>query len=444
MHKLRQHQLDAFRYTLKERHPALFMEMRLGKCLVTIRRCKLYKPINPVIGLRGLIVCPNSAVGSWIEELSNEDEPPPCLLMGSRAKRLDMLMNTYDPWYIINKEGHLALPEIAKVDWDFVILDESNFITNPRSLVSKFFLQNFRDVPHRWVLTGSPNPRGDLDFWPQLAFLDSQAFGFKTFWDFRAKKCIVQGFSWVTTSQTHKEIVQTVGKRCLIIRRKDYKLDLEKKHIVRELELPPDMRAQYEKVESSFELGNKTTIWATVQYQWLRAVCAGFLEEKLVWPGKITELVTLLQTELKDEPVPIWFDYNKEIFAVAEALLKENISHRILTGLTPLLEREQKRKDWIAGKFQVLLIQQRIAQMGMNLSHADTAIYFSEPSGPLASIQVEDRILSLDKKTILLYLHLIVKDSVESDMYQELRARRFTSDLSLSRALQSRMESRYK
>src|SRR4051812_46336880 len=81
---LRRHQVPAFRYAMLERHPALFMEMRLGKCLVTIRRIQQYKPLNPQLGLKALIVTQSSAIESWIEELHKEGETDFVVLSGTK------------------------------------------------------------------------------------------------------------------------------------------------------------------------------------------------------------------------------------------------------------------------------------------------------------------------------------------------------------------------
>ena len=57
--KLRPYQVDALKYASIQ-HPALFIEMRLGKTLITIRRIKRYPDCNKV-----LVVAPYSALNSW-------------------------------------------------------------------------------------------------------------------------------------------------------------------------------------------------------------------------------------------------------------------------------------------------------------------------------------------------------------------------------------------
>jgi hypothetical protein len=60
----------------------------------------------------------------------------------------------------------------------------------------------------------------------------------------------------------------------------------------------------------------------------------------------------------------------------------------------------------------------------------------------MARVQTEDRILSLKKKTPLLYVDLVVKDSVDEDVLDLLKDKIALSDLSLTRALAAKMRER--
>jgi len=182
MRRLRPYQLEAFKYSMQTENPALFMEMRLGKTLVAIRRIKLYVPQDPKQGLKVLIIAPNSTLTSWEDELTLEGIGDPVHLAGKRADRLAKLVGPGN-WFLINPEGCIPIKDntasgvfcelLADHPWDVVLLDESTFIKNPNTKITKFLLNNFRDVPHRWILTGTPNPEGPLDFFSQFKFLNN-------------------------------------------------------------------------------------------------------------------------------------------------------------------------------------------------------------------------------------------------------------------------------
>ena len=439
MRRLYDHQLDAFLYTMRKKHPALFMRMRLGKTLVTIRRIKLYRPKGA--HLRVLIVGPTSALGSWETELAEEGETDVVYLMGSRPQRLKILEEDHK-WNLINKEGHLALPQIAKVPWDAVVLDESIFIKNPKAKVTKFFLRNFRKVPHRWILTGLPNPESSLDYICQILFLDPEFMKSKNYWEFRQKYFFPNPLrhEWYPHRGTEKAIAKHVGKRAFVLRRRDAGVSREKIYENRYLDFPSEVRKVYRKLEEDFilEFDDELlgdTMFKISQYTWLRRICGGFAQDKFLYSGKVNELVSLLTGELRDEQVIVWFCFNEEIILAFNALNDAKVSVGHLFGEHTREWREQERRRFQRGGCRVLLLQQAIAQMGMDLSAADTAIYYSEPLSLSARMQTEDRILNLKKDGSLLYIHLLVRDSVDVDIRKAMKGKDIRSNKSLNQAL---------
>lgn len=441
---LRKHQYPAFRYTMEQKHPALFMQMRLGKCLVTIRRILLYKPLDPVYGLRVLIVAPSSAIEGWLDELKEEGQTEVVTLCGPRANRVEALRNWKACWYIANKETHRILPELASVNFDAVVLDESNYLCNLRTDISKFFIYRFRHVAHRWALTGIPAPESDLQFWGHIAWLDGSAFGYNNFWDYRACECRVDpyGYKWYPTKEAHATIREEVAKRCFTQRRNEVGLEPEKTYVRRMLEFPSSARKQYTETERNFSIADKTTIWATEKYIWLRKMCSGLIGDRLTWQGKLKELLYLLENELKGEPVVVFFFFNDELHSAQKFLSQNKIKSRSVWGELKREEREIIRKEWMAGKFPVLLMQQAVAQTGMDLSAANTAIFYSEPPGQLASAQVEDRIVNIGNPRPLSYIYLLVKDTVDEDLHIAGRAKSLHTDLSFNAILKERLEQR--
>lgn len=444
------HQREAFHYARMQKHPALFLEMRLGKTLVVIRRIQLYAPRDPYHRLHILIVAPNSALGTWKDELKKEGEKSVIYLQGKKAdRRLTLAFGK--TWNLINKEGFLALPEIAQVRWDAVVLDESTFVKNPQAKVTKFFLSNFRDVPHRWILTGMPNPQNDLEFWSQLAFLDGDAFGFSNYWAFRHARYQQKfgGYEWQPRPGTQSMVKRTVGARACVIRRADVDMDTERIYQVRRFTMPKKLRKTYDTAEKDFVLERSgvevgKTIFALPAYQWMRRMCAGEVDGEVVWKAKYHELVRLLSNELRREKVVIWFTYNSQLYAVEKELRKHipTASCLAVTGNVKPAVRRVYYGMWRKGKARLLLLQVRVAQMGLDFSAADTAIYFSSPASVSIRTQSEDRICHPQKKQAVLYIDFLCRDSVEEDLYYAVRKRRARSGRTLSRAVLYGMQKR--
>lgn len=445
--KLREYQKRCFAYARKEKHPALFMEMRLGKTLVAIRRAVLYPPMDPRRGLKCLVVAPNSALGSWEDELISEKQTF-TYLKGTAKKRMETLKTSTTTWFLFNKEGHLALPEVAQYPWDVIILDESTFIKNPNAQVTKFFTGNFKNVPHKFVLTGTPNPEGDLDYVCQFMFLDNRFMGCSSFWEFR-KKYYKPGpphapYDWTPKPGVSDAIAKYVAERSFVLRRKDVGLDKRKIRQIRYLDFDNETKKAYKKLECDWEVEYNgkdfSTIWNGAVYSALRQMCGGFFMDKLSWNGKLNELVSLLTGELKHEQVVVWFAHNNEIKAAIKALGKERVA--VIKGDISVARREEYRKQFQKGDIRILLVQLMCAEEGMNLSAADTAIYFSEPLGFKARKQTEDRILDVDQKGPLLFIYLLVRNSVDIDIHALQRVKGLENDISISKVLEQSLKKR--
>lgn len=449
--RLRPHQKQAYSYTYRATHPALFMEMRLGKTLVAIRRIQAY----PQRGDRAriLVVAPSSALGGWSRELAAEGETF-AFLQGTRKQRLGVLHKRCKgsrQWYLINKEGHLSLPEIANVPWTAVVLDESVFIKNPRTRVTKFFLKHFRDVPHRWVLTGTPNPESDLEFWAQMAFLDDNgnAFGCRSFWDFRAQKFRPKFWQhqYYPKPGTASAIKRELSKRAFIMSRRDAGMDVRKVYERRTFNLPRKIRSAYQTLEREFllEIDNKElkrTAYAPVKMCWLRQLCGGYAQKNLVWSGKFEELLTLARGELRNEQFVVWFNFNIELDTAYYVLRRKQVMANRIRGKEKVKDRRRIIEDFRSGRTRVLLLQQAVAQTGLDLSAADTAIYFSPPLGAMARQQTEDRIVDVTKSGPLLILDFLVEDSVDEAILEALEGKEARSESILRRVYQIMQKNR--
>lgn len=441
------HQRDILRYSLIVQHPAVFAEMRLGKTLSTIRRLQMYTPRGNK--LRFLIVAPNSALGSWERELKDDGETDIVFLQGTRKQRLALLESDDWIWALINKEGWRSIPEIARELWDAVVADESTFLKNPQAKVTRFFLSNFRAVPHRWALTGMPNPEGPLDLWCQLAFLDGHAFGCDSYWKHRARhyEPDSSGFGWTPKPGVAEMMQAELGSRAFCLRRRDAGMVTRRVYERREVELPKKLRDAYSDAEKLFvleydEAEVKRTVWATERWHWMRRLCAGFVDRKLVWPGKIKELVSLARGELYGEQVVVWFAYNAEIYECAKALRAANVRAEVMVGETKPERRRALENHFRKGWFRVFLIQEMLGESGLDLSTADTAMYFSNNPGYFARVESEARIEHPKKTTPCLYIDLVAKDTVEEVISENLLIKGYRSQSMFDRAVMHGMRQR--
>lgn len=424
MRTLRKNQKIAFKYCCAVQNPALFMEMRLGKTLVTIRWARYRRC------WKNLIVGPYSVYKSWLDELCLEEEEKWGIipLFGNKDDRYRILDQNYDnnKWFFINKEGHLVLPELAEFLWDAVIIDESTCIKSDDSQITQFFRKNFRNVPHRAILTGTPAPESDLDYFSQLKFLDPDIFREENFWQFKRNNFGTIGFRTSISPRGSRYLSKQLSKYCFFQTRDEVDLGGEKIYEKRFVKMSPHMRKLYKKIALDFMIEIDgvvldATVYAHTKYLWLRRLCGGFVEGEMKFGEKVTELVYLLHTELKDQPVIIWCKFTDEIEFLNKYLTNVGFTVGTVYGKINPKNRPLIQGEFQKGSFQVFLLQPGCFKYGVNLSCASVMIYYSTPESNETRQQSEDRTIDVSLKTGALIIDLIVEDSLEEDILISLK-----------------------
>jgi SNF2 family DNA or RNA helicase len=436
-------QADAMRFLAPRMSAALFMDMRLGKTLAMIRHLKKVRGHAVMTcPFRVLVAAPGSALGAWEKELTLEGETY-SLLLGT-TKRRQALLKEPSTYKLINKEGFLALPEIAKQTWSAVILDESTFIKSPMAKVTRFYLDNFRSVPRRYILTGTPNPEGDRDFSTQFIFLKGDFCGCSNYWQVRARWFTPNwtGYGWKPKDGFKEALQKELKQHALVIKRDDAKYGIRKAKESRRVALPPTARKAYLAAEKDFVLElpgheEREMMWAVERYSALRQISNGFIpgSDEMFSPHKVQELVDLLAGELRGVHTVVWFTFNNALKACSAALLAARTPHVNLYGTRAKAIEDRDLRRFQAGQVPILLCQVKKADKGADLSAADTAIYFDEPLGLLSAQQSEDRIVNVRRPGNLLYLYLIVQGTIQERIHTLLKDKGLKSSIALYRAL---------
>jgi SNF2 family DNA or RNA helicase len=417
---LRPYQKDIIRWGLKI--PSLGLcpvDMRLGKSLCAIRFTKLWDCKHI------LIVAPYSAIYGWEDELKSENinfRDIGILTGEMSSKEKDRVLNTMlvPKWLIVNKEIHRTFPNIFRYEFDCIILDESSFIANPSTDVTKFYLKSeWQRAKHRIILSGTPATENPLQYYCQIKFLDHALLKEKNYWDFRMKWFKPDGFKWKITEEGKKYLASVLHKCTYSLSRKDVHLGGIKIYEQRYCELGKEVRAKYNEVVKSFSYDEQhKTIYATQKFLWLREFASGFVDKKIVDKCKIDMLVNLCSNELKEQQVVIWCNFLCELDLVWASFHTGTVE-KINGSVNPSQRAEIVRK-FQEGKIQYLCIQPETMKFGSKLTAADCMVYFSSPLSGLTRQQTEDRTIDVDKKDSILIIDLITKDTVDEDIYLSL------------------------
>ncbi len=420
------------------------MEMRLGKTLVCIRFVESFS-FKPKV----LVVAPVEGLWAWKRELGIEGYVPN-LLTGTKTQRLSALEFSTSNWFLINYEGFLSIKEdLGRHSWEVVILDESRRIANPKSKTSKALVSSPRfKNQSRIILCGEPAPESPLEYFQQYAFVNKQFLGCKNFWEYRYRYFHeLAPHEWLPIPSKLAKLKEEIRNEGFFLSRKQAGLKNTKVREVRTLELPKDVRKTYEEIRKEFVATYKgeflkSTKYVPVQYIWMHQLASGFLGGKLLWDGKIVQLIELLQGELSKEQVVVWFKYNAPLNEVSKRLSQKGISHGKILGTESRESREDAIDFFRKGNVRVLLCQIKCGKTAIDLSNSSTAIYFSNSYSLEERLQSEDRILNPAKTEPLLYIDLVGKDTVEEEILEILQDKKGNSNFFKSTLLKEIVSAR--
>lgn len=418
--KLWSHQIKMLRYALSTQHPALIVDMRMGKTRVVVRDCKIYGAENI------LIVGPYSTFDGWRKELALIGEEP-IEIIGTTDDRLTELESNWATctWFMINKEGYGVVPQVKNYPWDVVILDESTFVKNPKTQVTQFFNANFRDVKRRWILSALPDPEGEMDYFGQLRFLDREILPFKNWYEFQRKYFepmdVSEGYGYKITQRGKNYLSQRLAKYCFFMTKEDAGIKNTKVYEKRIIKMSDKIREAYKTAKREFLLEVegmelKRTMFAGAKYVLMRQLLGGVYEKEVLWEGKVSEVENLIFGELKKEQIIIWCSFRDEAELVY-GHFQLKVKCGLIWGSTKEPDRARYIHNFNKGYTRILIITAGCMKFGANLSKASTCIYYSSPFGE-ARHQSEERIVSIIGPPSLI-IDIVVKNSVEEDIYEQ-------------------------
>lgn len=405
------------------------MEMRLGKSLVAIRSMNLKG------AAKNLIVAPFSTFYGWLKELKLEDEIG-CgiaVLEGVKEYRYKLLYQALKDgykWFLLNKEGYRVMPDIHKVGWECTLLDESPFIKNPRSGVSKYFTKNFQHVLYKYILSGSPATEGELDYFQQLYFLDREILGCKNIWEFRNKYFTLENnYKYVIDYEGKMLLASALAEKCFVLKRKDVNLGGKKIYETRLVRMTPKFHKTVRMLNRDYILEDfsglevDSTLYATGKIMMMRRLCGGFVLDKFIFDSKLRVLISLLQGELHGQKIIIWCAFTYEILKITEVLGKLGLISLPIYGGIKKPVRDLRKENFQRGFIDALVCQGECLQFGTDLSRARTMIFYSNHYSLDRRGQLEDRFVNVASYDSLLIIDLMVQDSVDIDIYESLQAK---------------------
>lgn len=438
-----QHQKIAFNFALQKLEEqgcaALLMDMGLGKSLTSIAIAG--QLFNDKKIERVLVICPTSIIGVWLEEFKKFADFDYCIeaiigtTMSKRKDKLKLLCHKIGlKVAIINYEATWRMEkELNTYKPDIIICDESQKIKNPSASQSKTIHRLGVKAKYKIILTGTPVQNSPMDVFSQWKFLDPNIFGL-SFYAFRNHYAVMGGY-YNHQILRYKNMDELTSKAHSVAYRitKEEALDLpEQIFLNRYCELEPIARKIYDTVvkESYAELmdGEITATNVLTKLMRLSQIAGGHVKDdegrmQVISKSKLNELKDIMEDVIVDnkKKLVIFARFIPEIESIKSLAREMNIQYSYITGEIKTEERSE-----MCSKFQndndikLFIAQIQTAGLGITLTAADTAVFYSLDFNYANYSQAIARTHRIGQKNTCTYINLIATETVDEKILKAL------------------------
>ena len=361
------------------------------------------------------------------------------VLEGGSDKKADMLKRMRDQGLqvvVVNYESCWRLEnEISKWHPDMIVCDESSKIKNPQAKQSKALHRLGKLTKFNIILTGTPITNTPLDFFSQYKFLDESIFG-SSFYSFRSRYAVMGGYGnhQIKGYRNMAELVEKAHSIAFRIKLEDA-VDLpEYIDDVRAITLEPSAKAIYDDIdrESFAELANGGEITVrNVLTRLLRlSQCTGgFIRSdtdvqlRQISKAKLEALSDIIGSCIdEDRKVVVFARFVPEIEAIEKILKKKDIGYSLIMG--SIKDRaEQVSRFQTDPNIKVFIGQLQTTGMGLTLTAASVAVYYSLDFSYANYQQSRARIHRIGQTQKCLYVHLVCKDTIDEKIMSALKSK---------------------
>jgi len=437
------YQVKATERILHQKKVGLFLDMGLGKTVITLTAIK--DMIDDFMIWKVLVIAPKRvAEDTWSREHEKWDhlsELRISKVLGSPAQRIKALKADADV-YVIGRDNVKWLVELFGKSWpfDMVVIDELSSFKNPSAQRFKA-LRKVIPASDRVVgLTGTPSPNGLMDLWAQIYLLDRGERLERTIGAYRERyfKPAAQNgyvvYRWEPLKGAQKQIEDKISDICMSMSAEDY-LDLPDRmdNEIRVTLSDKEMKAykQMEK-EQLLQIEGEDVVAlnaAAVMNKLLQMANGSVYSEKKeavrIHEKKLDALEEIIDTT--GEPVLVFYSYRHDLEAI-KARIPE----------AKELDGAKDIKKWNDGEIPVLLAHPASVGYGLNLQDGGHVIVWYGLTWSLELYQQANaRLFRQGQQKAVIIHHLITDGTVDEQVMRALKAKD-TSQSALLEALKER------
>ena len=401
------YQEEAINFLCDNPHAGLFLDMGLGKTMITLHAfLELPKPI--------LLVGPIKVIESvWEPEAqlwTATRNLTFSLLRGKSAQHRKAAAEVEADVYLVNPE---LLPEALQLrdDYRTLVIDESTMFKDQSTKRFKNLRLQLGRFDRRVILTGTPAPNSLMELWSQMFILDrgkrldtsfsrfKQSYFYQTDW---------QGYKFEPHKWAKKKIAKKTGDIIFrLARKKPLNKAIENRV---EVILPTAARKLYDDMEkiALAELSKDqdlTAATAATKMMKLRQIASGFVYDEdgkahQVHEEKIAETARIL--DQTGSPVIVVYHFKHELAALMKAFPKGQ------------LYKPSLQKKWDKGKLPLVFIHPQSGGHGLNMQYGGhTMVFFSGSFSLEQMMQIRGRIDRTGQVYTPIFHSLVAVDTVD-------------------------------
>ena len=422
-YKPHRYQEFAKEHIIRHAVAALFLDMGLGKTVITLTAIKelMYErfEIQKVLVIAPLRV----ARDTWPAEIRKWDHLAGltyAVAVGTQAERLAALRSKADI-HIINRENVTWLVEESGLpfDYDLVVIDELSSFKSYRAKRFKSLLSVRRTVKRIVGLTGTPSSNGLMDLWAQFRLLDlGERLGryisrYRERYFLPDKRNAQVVFTYKLKPGAEEQIYNAISDITISMKAEDY-LDLPPCiHNVVKVALSEREREVYERFrkEMVISLGGEeidAMNAAALSNKLLQMANGAVYDDRhtghQIHDRKLDALEDLIEAA-NGRPVMVCYWFRHDL---------ERIRRRFPTVRE--LKTAQDIEDWNAGKIPVALVHPASAGHGLNLQYGGCTLVWFGLTWSLELYQQTNKRLHRQGQKSTVVIHHIVADGTIDEL----------------------------
>lgn len=441
------------------------LEMGLGKtvCTLTAINELIYNRFETE---RVLVIAPlrvaDSTWGTEAEKWDHLHRLTVSKVLGTEKQRIAGLEATADI-YCVNRENVKWLVDyfVKKKKWpfDMVVVDESSSFKNHTSQRFKALKKVTRITDRIVLLTGTPDPNGLMELWPQLFLLDAgerlgttlTAYRDRWFKPGRRNGNII--YEYVPKHGAKEEIYKAIGDITVSLSAKDHLRMPERIDNVVKLKMPDAARQAYEQMElesvlqlergeivagSKAVVANKLLQMANgaVYYEEITENAPGEFQTirrvERIHDTKLDALEEIIEDNA-GQTMLVYYNYKHDYDRLMERFAKYNPES---------IRSDEDIKRWNAGKVRLMLAHPASMGHGLNLqAGGSNIVWFGMPWSLELYQQANARLYRQGQAQTVVITHLVIEDSADEDVLESLQRKRVNQD-ELIAAVKARIEKR--